>query len=71
VKWLPPAWQWVDPLKDTNAAVIAIKNNLRSRSDVVAEQGYDIEDVDAEIASDQQRQKNLKFELQTGGANAA
>lgn len=51
-KWLPPAWQWVDPLKDTNAAILAMKNALRSRSDIVGELGYDIEDIDREIAAD-------------------
>ena len=51
-KWLPPAWAWVDPLKDIIAAVVAMKNRLRSRSDIVAEQGFDVEDLDAEIAAD-------------------
>ncbi len=71
VKWLPPAWSWVDPLKDTNAAVTAIKNGLRSRSDVVAEQGYDIEDLDREIAADQAREQRLGTTSTAGGQNAA
>lgn len=34
-------------------------NNLRSRSEVIAERGYDAEEVDAEIAADQARAKRL------------
>lgn len=62
VKWLPPKWDWVDPLKDSQAAVLEINNRLTSRSQVVAEQGYDIEELDAEIAADQARMKRLGIE---------
>lgn len=51
-KWLPPAWDWVDPEKDAKAAETELRNRFRSRSDIIAERGYDIEDVDAEIAAD-------------------
>ncbi|MCP4184446.1 MAG: phage portal protein, partial [Hyphomicrobiales bacterium] len=46
VKWLPPAWQWVDPEKDAKAAVLEMDNLIRSRSEIVAERGYDIEALD-------------------------
>ena len=59
VKWLPPAWPWVDPLKDAQAAVLEIDNLLRSRSEVVAERGYDIEALDEEIAADAAREGRL------------
>jgi lambda family phage portal protein len=59
VKWLPPAWPWVDPLKDGQAAVLEMDNNLRSRSEVVAERGYDIEALDKEIAADRARAERL------------
>eukprot|EP00873_Tetraselmis_striata_P040200 jgi/Tetstr1/460464/TSEL_005723.t1 len=59
VKWLPPAWPWVDPEKDARAAEIALNNRLRSRSEVIAERGYDAEDVDAEIAADEERLARL------------
>ncbi|TPI16580.1 phage portal protein [Mesorhizobium sp. B4-1-1] len=62
VKWLPPKWDWVDPLKDSEAAVLQINNRLVSRAQVVAEQGYDIEELDAEIAADQARMKRLGIE---------
>lgn len=59
VKWLPPAWAWVDPQNDAKAAAIALENRLRSRSEIIAERGYDAEDVDAEIAADAARLKGL------------
>lgn len=58
-KWLPPSWPWVDPMKDAQAAILEMDNNLRSRSEVIAERGYDAEEVDAEIAADQARAKRL------------
>ncbi|MBL8908032.1 MAG: phage portal protein, partial [Rhizobiales bacterium] len=58
-KWLPPAWPWVDPKSDIEAAVLAMQNNLRSRADIVAESGYDVEELDREIAADRQRAERL------------
>jgi len=58
-KWLPPAWPWIDPAAEAKAAKIALDARLRSRSEIIAERGYDAEDVDAEIAADEQRLKAL------------
>src|SRR5204863_15402 len=45
VKWRPRGWAWVDPLKDTNASILAINNALASREEVIAETGGDFEEV--------------------------
>ncbi|MCM5552417.1 phage portal protein [Pleomorphomonas sp. NRK KF1] len=58
-KWLPPAWPWIDPEGEAKAAEIALRTNLRSRSEIIAERGYDAEEVDAEIAADAARLKRL------------
>ena len=58
-KWLPPAWPWVDPQNEATAAEVALRNNLRSRAEIIAERGYDAEDVDAEIAADAARLARL------------
>lgn len=60
-KWLPPAWREVDAQKSAKAAEIDLKNNLRSRSEIVAERGYDVEDVDVEIAADADRLNRMGF----------
>jgi lambda family phage portal protein len=43
--WQARRWQWVDPLKDMNASVLAIQNGLKAPQDVAAELGVDYEDV--------------------------
>ncbi len=55
VKWIPQGWQWVDPLKETEAMKSAIRSGLMSRSEAISANGYDAEDVDREIAADNAR----------------
>lgn len=43
-------WQWVDPLKDINASVVAIENGLASPYTIASQQGLDAEDVLDDIA---------------------
>ncbi|HYN40026.1 MAG TPA: phage portal protein [Rhodospirillales bacterium] len=57
--WLPPKWDWVDPLKDAKAEIEQIAAGLKSRTQALAERGYDAEQVDAEIAADQAREQTL------------
>jgi capsid protein len=59
VKWIPPKWDWVDPLKDRKAEIEAIEAGLKSRSDVIESEGYDAEEVDRRIAADHSREEEL------------
>ena len=59
VKWIPPKWDWVDPLKDRKAEIEAIEAGLKSRSDVIESEGYDAEEVDRRIATDHAREEEL------------
>jgi lambda family phage portal protein len=59
VKWLPPAFPWVDPEKDAKAAILEMDARLRSRAEIVAERGYDVERLDREIAADIERMRRL------------
>jgi len=52
-------WPWVDPVKDLQAAELAIKLRTRSISDVIREQGRDPDDVWAELAADQERLRDM------------
>jgi len=52
VDWLPPKTDWVDPLRDAQAEILAINAGLMSRRQAVAARGYDLENLDAEIAQD-------------------
>ena len=59
VEWRTPRWAWVDPLKDVQAAKESVRCGFTSRTAVIHELGYDPEQVDAEIASDNARAKRL------------
>ena len=59
VQWIPPRWDWGDPLKDIQAQVLAMEAGLTSRRKVVEATGYDIEEVDRENASDAKRAADL------------
>lgn len=50
--WLPPKPMNVDPLKTVQADVAEIEAGLTSRRKAVAERGWALEDLDAEIAAD-------------------
>lgn len=57
--WLPPKWDWVDPLKDARAEIEQIDAGLKSRTQALAERGFDAEQVDGEIAADRDREQRL------------
>lgn len=52
VAFLWPQWAALDPLKEAQADVLLLQSGLRSRADIIASRGRDIEDVDAELAAD-------------------
>ena len=68
VQWLPPKPLQVDPAKDAEATVAEIAAGLTSRSKAVAERGWSIDDLDAEIAADRAREARLGLSF---GAPAA
>jgi lambda family phage portal protein len=63
IRWQPKSWQWVDPLKDIKASVEAINAGIKTASEVVAEQGGDIEDVYEQLAYEQQLAKDKGLNL--------
>lgn len=65
VKWIPPRWEWVDPLKDRKAEREAVDAGFKARSDVIEAEGYDPEEVDARIAADRAREKRLGLSFVT------
>lgn len=69
VKWIPPKWDWVDPLKDRQAEALAVAMGFKSRDDVIEEEGYDPEEMDERIAASQQRARDLKLVLGEGNTN--
>ena len=56
VKWQPPKWDWVDPLKDRKADELDIAMGVTSRDDVIEARGEDPEEVDARRKEGQDRE---------------
>lgn len=50
-EWQGRRWSWVDPLKDQEAALLAVRNGFASPQQIAAQQGQDLEDVIAAIAA--------------------
>jgi lambda family phage portal protein len=73
--WLGRRWGWVDPLKDIEAARLAIKSGIASPQMVAAQAGVDVEDVLASIAEFEQLVAKsgislINFESNPQGAQA-
>ena len=65
VNWIPPRWDWVDPLKDIQAQVLAMEAGIISRRKVVEATGYDVEEIDRENASDAKRAGDMGLTYRT------
>lgn len=52
VRWQPRGWQWVDPLKEINAAEAAIRLGVATRQDVLSAQGKDFDDTLAQLVKE-------------------
>ena len=65
VSWHHAGFEWVDPVKDITAAKLAVRNGFKTRGQVVAELGGDIEMLDAEQAQDMARARKLGLEYDT------
>ncbi|MDD5461844.1 MAG: phage portal protein [Methylococcales bacterium] len=54
-----PAWAYINPLQDANAMAKLKNEGFESRSSLIAERGWDAEDVDQQRADDAAREKKL------------
>ncbi len=61
VKWIAHGWPYMHPVQDMQAQKMAVRSGFKSRSEVVSEQGYDSEQIDAEIAADNRRSDELEL----------
>lgn len=63
LEWKPRRWPWVDPEKDIQSSIEAVRYGFSSQRRIVAEAGGDVEDVFQEIAEDQAlaAKKGLEF----------
>ncbi len=49
VKWVPPKFEFINPIDDVKADILAIRAGLKSWKDVVSSYGYDPDEVLGEI----------------------
>lgn len=71
VQWLPPAWLQVDPLKAAQADAADLAAGLTSRRKLVAARGWNVDDLDAEIVADRQREEALGLSFGTAATKPA
>lgn len=57
--WVTDGWNWMDPMKEVQAAQMAVRSGFTSRSYVIRQNGLDPETVDAEIAAERKREQEL------------
>jgi len=65
ILWTPSGWDWVDPLKDVQAEIAAIRAGLTTRSHSVAQRGRDVAVQDEEWVRDKERQDELGLVFDT------
>jgi capsid protein len=63
VIFLPRRWHWVDPSKEATAYKLQLAMGLRSRADILREQGIDPDQMFAEIAEEQRLFQQLGIKL--------
>jgi len=56
-------WNWVDPLKEINAAVVGLNNGILSMQDVAANYGRDVEETFSQIARDKELAEQLGLSM--------
>lgn len=71
VRWIAPRWEWVDPLKDRQAEVVALNARTKSISQAIEEEGNDPDEVFAQIAADQKKMSELGIAPPTAQSEAA
>lgn len=54
VRWTPPGWEWIDPLKDGQGVKLRLELGLTSRTREAARIGDDFEEIAEENARDQE-----------------
>ena len=63
VRWIGPTVEMLDPRADTLATINRVRAGFMSRAEAVAQTGWRVEDVDAELAADNARADSLGLVL--------
>lgn len=63
VRWQPRGWDWVDPLKDMQAAKVAVSEGFTTRTAICAAKGEDFEENLERLAEEMEMAKALGVTL--------
>jgi len=61
--WIAPGWEWVDPLKEAQAAEVGLKNGIVTYSDLYAQEGKDWEESFEQRKREAAKMKELDLEF--------
>jgi lambda family phage portal protein len=56
-------WGWVDPQADLEAAVLAVNNGFKSRTQIISEQGLDRDTVWRQLAAEQKQMESMGLKI--------
>ena len=70
VKWIPQAWPYIHPVQDVQGKAMEVQAGFSSRTQKVAEGGYDTEVIDAENKADNDRADDLGLAYTSDGRKA-
>lgn len=60
-EWRPQGWQYIHPVQDVEAKLMAIAGGLTSRQAEVAKSGWDVAEIDEQNREDQARSADLGY----------
>lgn len=61
--WKARGWQWVDPLKDVQSAILAVGAGLKTRESIISEYGGSVEEVFEQLAMEKKMAKKLGLDF--------
>ncbi len=70
-EWKPRRWDWVDPLADLQASVLAVEKGFKSRRQIISEGGGDVEDTFGDISADEDLEKEYGLDFNKEATMAA
>jgi hypothetical protein len=63
ISWKPRGWDYVDPTKDSHADVVSVANKMETRTNIAARKGYDLEDIFATLAAEEDLAEEYGLDL--------
>lgn len=63
VRWIPPGWRWVDPVKEATQAQIELEIGTTTLRDICASKGTDWEETMRQRLVEEKREREIRAEL--------